>query len=89
MLPKTTNNIKEPGTGGGRSSKRRLAIGKDDPFLNIFMQKNASSALSVNNDNVRSKSQNPRINGLIGRTGEDTGGSNMSDISYFPNFDGT
>lgn len=22
-------------------------------------------------------------------TGEDTGGSHMSDVSYFPNFDGT
>jgi hypothetical protein len=25
----------------------------------------------------------------MGRSGEDTGGSVMSDISYFPNFDGT
>ena len=89
MLPKTTNNMKDKDCRS--QSKRRLAIGKDDPFLNIFMQKNASSSsMSVDNmRGLRSKSQNPKINGLMGRSGEDTGGSVMSDISYFPNFDGT
>jgi len=56
MLPKTTNNMKDKDCRS--QSKRRLAIGKDDPFLNIFMQKNnSSSSMSVDNmRGLRSKS---------------------------------
>lgn len=55
-------------------------------------RQNTSSLLPVSADNtshVRSRSQNPKINGFNTRKSEDTGGSIMSDISFFPRFDGT
>ena len=84
MLQKTITSI------GTNPRKRRLAIAKDDPFLNIFMQQtqvniSGTSTISTadNTSNLRSRSLTTKITGLMTRSRMCTGmnGSVMSDSS--------